>query len=34
VDVKLRAVAIDLDLMQPVGPLGGALAQRRVAGPR
>ena len=32
VDMQLRAVAINLDLMQPVGPLGGALAQRRVAG--
>ena len=32
VDMQLRAVAIDLDLMQPVGPLGGALAQGRVAG--
>ena len=32
VDMQLRAVAIDLDLVQPVGPLGGALAQCRVAG--
>jgi hypothetical protein len=32
VDMQLRAVAIDLDLVQPVGPLGGALAQGRVAG--